>query len=534
MNKIYFFLFSFLIISCNFKQPKLDEGIEAITYNNLEKHIVELSGDDYLGRKPMSNEEAKVLDYISHEMKSTGLDSVFFQEVPIRGINSQPSSLQFATRKGPIKCKSGKDFSAVTRKAVSESDIYMSDIVFVGFGITAPEYGRYDYNGIDVKGKTVLMFVNDPGYYTQDINYFKGHAMTYYGRWTYKFEEAARHGAKACFIIHETGPAGYPWSIVGDDSKSTTLVLDSPDDNTSRCDIEGWISEKTARKLLANCNKDFDDLKHKALTKDFKPIPLKAKATLNLKNSIINGVSKNIIGYIKGKDKPEEAVVYTAHWDHIGVVKPIEGDSIVNGATDNASAVSWLIEISRAFKKGPQPGRSIVFVATTAEESGLLGATYYTQHPLIPLEKTIAVINTDINLFIGEFNDVTLTGYGQSTIDKVVEEAAKLQGRYIAPDPNPENGMFFRSDHLPFVLNGVPALFAKGYVDSKKLGKDKTKDYIKNYWKNTYHKPSDEYHAERDDLNGLVQDTKLMYHVGWELSQTEDIPQWNDNSEFKK
>ena len=524
-----------LFVGCNNQVSNSDEN--TILYKNIERHIAELSSDEYKGRGPMTEVEPMVLDYISNQMKEIGLEPAnngsYFQEVPILSVNSKLSAtLDFQTPKGKFEFSKCSEYVAFLQKVKNEMTLDNSEVIFAGYGISAPEYNRNDFEGIDVKGKTIIVFVNDPGYGTAE-DYFKGNTMTYYGRWTYKFEEAARQGAKACFVVHETGPAGYPWAVVNNNCETTKLFLDSEDGYKNRCSFEGWITKNSAEKLFESCGYSFDDLKQKAKSKDFKPFNLKAKVSANLKSAFERGTSKNVCGLIKGSTRPGEVIVYTAHWDHLGIGTPVNNDSIYNGATDNASAVSWMLEIARAFKNGKQPERSVLFLAVTAEESGLLGSGYYSENPFFPMNKTVACINTDVILFLGKFNDVTITGFGQSELDKWLEIEAEKQERYIMPDPNPENGMFFRSDQFPFVKKGVPSLFAKGYCDSKKYGKEKTMEIVRNYWKNIYHTPQDEYISQRDNLAGLVEDAELFYKVGLNLANSTDWPKWNEGSEFK-
>ena len=526
---------SFFAFAC--KTQVQSENTQLITYKNIEKHIAELASDKYKGRAPMTEVEPLVLDYLETQMKEIGLEGAnngsYFQDVPILSVTSRLSNtLDLETPAGKLSLKKMDGYIAFSQRVEPEMLLESNEVIFAGYGITAPEFNRNDFEGVDVKGKTILVFVNDPGYGTSG-DYFKGNTMTYYGRWTYKFEEAARQGAKACFIVHETGPAGYPWGVVRNNGETTKLFLDSEDGYRDRCSFEGWITKESAEKLFEACGTSFDEMKQKAIDKNFKPFVLPVKASARITSTFNRGISKNVCGLIRGKTKPEEVVVYTAHWDHLGVGKAIDGDSIYNGATDNASAVSWMLEIARAFTQGPQPDRSVLFLAVTSEESGLLGSGYYAEHPFFPMNKTVACINTDVILFLGKFKDVTVTGYGQSEMDDLLEQEALKQNRYIAADPNPENGMFFRSDQFPFVKKGVPAIFAKGYIDAEKYGKEKTLELISGYWENTYHKPTDEYHAENADLDGLVQDAKLFYRVGSRLANSNSWPQWNTGSEFK-
>ena len=526
-----------LVLTCSCAPVDKFPGQEAILYKNIEKHIAELSSDRYLGRMPMSSTEGITIDYIAAQMKEIGLEPAnqgsYFQEVPLLAVNSKISqTLDFETPKVNIKLNKLVDYVTFSRREEPEQALDRSDLVFAGFGITAPEYGRDDFQGMDLKGKMILVFENDPGYGKSDA-YFKGNTMTYYGRWTYKFEEAARRGAKGCLIIHETGPAGYPWQVVRNNGETTKLYLKPDDGYKDRCAFEGWISLSSAEKLFTACGMSLDQAKKMAVQKDFKPFPMPVKVSATMKNTFDTNVSRNVCGLIRGSKHPEEVIVYTAHWDHLGVGTPVKNDSIYNGATDNASAVSWMLEIARAFKSVAAPERSILFVSVTGEESGLLGSSYYVEHPFFPMSKTVACINTDVMLFLGEFKDVMLYGSGQSQLDEWVKKSAENQGRYLAPDPNPENGMFFRSDQVPFVKKGVPAIYAKGYVEAQKYGKTETLKKIDQYWKQTYHSPFDEYHPATDDLSGVVQDAKLLYQVGTNLANSTEWPSWNDGSEFK-
>jgi Zn-dependent M28 family amino/carboxypeptidase len=524
-----------LFFGCNPNQSVKDDAL--IKYGNIEKHIVELASDKYMGRAPMSEAEPLVVEYISNQMKEIGIEGAnngsYFQEVAILSVTSKLSpTMDFETPKGKLSLQKLSEYAAFSQKMENEMVLDNSEVIFAGFGIYAPEFKRNDFEGIDVKGKTIIVFVNDPGYGTTG-EYFKGNTMTYYGRWTYKFEEAARQGAKACFIVHETGPAGYPWEVARNNGETTKLYPEPKDGNKDRCSFEGWISKKSAEKLFTACGYSFEEMKQKAVDKNFKPFKLPVTASAKIESSFKHGTSKNVCGLIKGSVRPDEVIIYTAHWDHLGIGTPVNGDSIYNGATDNASAVSWMLEIARAFKNGKQPERSVLFLSVTGEESGLLGSNYYVENPFFAMNKTVACINTDVILFLGKFNDVTVTGFGQSELDNWLEQEAVKQGRYIEADPNPENGMFFRSDQFPFVKHGVPSIFAKGYVDAKKYGKDETLKKISEYWANIYHKPNDEFNKDSADLYGLVEDAELFYKVGLNLANSTEWPKWNDDSEFK-
>ena len=535
MKFYYILLFALVAASCT--SVKKNSGEEAILYKNIEKHISELSSDRYQGRMPLSPAEEITVNYIASQMKEIGLEPAngdnYFQEVPLLAVNSIISNtLDFDTPKGQLKFDKLTDYVTFSRKMEPEQSLEQSELVFAGFGITAPEFDRDDFQGMDLTGKTILVFVNDPGYGTSE-DYFKGNTMTYYGRWTYKFEEAARRGAKACLIVHETGPAGYPWKVVANNGETTKLYLNPENGYQDRCSFEGWISLSAAEKLFSSVGMSVEEAKQMAIRKDFKPLSLPVKVSGWMKSTFEMKSSKNVCGLIRGSKNPGEVVVYTAHWDHLGIGTSVNGDSIYNGATDNASAVAWMLEIARGFKSAPAPERSVLFLSVTSEESGLLGSAYYAEHPFFPMNKTVAVINTDVMLFFGKFNDVMLTGNGQSQLDEWVKSEAEKQGRYIAPDPNPDNGMFFRSDQFPFVKLGVPAIYAKGYVDAEKYGKEETMKLVDRYWKETYHSPFDEYHPETDDLEGIVEDAKLLYRVGSNLANSPEWPEWNEGSEFK-
>ncbi len=534
MKTVVVSLAAILIFSCT-KVKR--EGVDAIQYKNIEKHIAYLSSDELLGRMPATGSEKLVTNYIASQMKEIGLepanDGSFFQEVPLLAVKSKISNtLDFETPTGMLKFVKLNDYVTFTRRTENDLTLDGSSLVFAGFGISAPEYGRDDFQGIDLQGKTILVFINDPGFGTNDA-YFKGNTMTYYGRWTYKFEEAARRGARGCLIVHETKQAGYPWNVVRNNGETTKLYLNPENGYKDRCAFEGWVSKSAAEQLFASCNMTFEQAKQLALGKDFKPFLLPVKVSGKIHNEFEIKKSKNVCGLLRGSKHPDEVVVYTAHWDHLGVGTKVNNDSIYNGATDNASAVSWMLEIARAYKTAKPVARSVLFLSVTCEESGLLGSGYYAEHPFFPMNQTVACINTDVMLFLGKFKDVMLTGSGQSELDKWVEKEALKQGRYLAPDPNPENGMFFRSDQFPFVKQGVPAIYAKGYVDAEKYGKVETMKLVDKYWKETYHTPTDEYHPEQADLSGVVEDAKLLYQVGTNLANSAEWPAWNKDSEFR-
>ena len=373
--------------------------------------------------------------------------------------------------------------------------------------------------------------VNDPGLGSTG-HYFKGDTMTYYGRWTYKFEEGARQGLKGVLIIHEDRGAGYPFSVPVA-SAGSKLYVNNPDDSSYHCALEGWLSNSAARELLKQNGYDMDQLIAEAKKPDFQPFDLKSDVSVSMKNRFTYNSSPNVVGYIEGSKPNEENIVCIAHWDHLGYGKPINGDSIINGTTDNATAMAWLLETARAFKAlDKQPERSIVFLVPTCEETGFHGTTYYVQNPIFPIEKTISVINLDVIPLWGANNDVTITGYGHSTLDDMVTRLAAKYNRYVMADPEAFNGMFYRSDHFPFMQQGVPAMFAKGWSDNRQHGKEWASAKIKDYWANIYHKPTDQLYPETDNYEGLMQEVHLFFDLAYELVTTDVYPQWKPASEF--
>lgn len=415
-----------------------------------------------------------------------------------------------------------------------------SEVVFVGYGIVAPEYGWDDYKDVDVRGKTILMLINDPPIPDPkdptklDDKMFKGKAMTYYGRWTYKYEIAAAKGAAAAIIVHETGPAGYPFDVIQGSSSRENFDLVTPDGNAKRAAVEGWVTLAQAQTICSGGGQEFGALKRAALSRDFKPVPLKdVKLTVEVQNTLREVASRNVIAKIEGTDAKlkDEYVIYTAHWDHIGRDTKLEGDQIYNGAVDNASGVATLLELARAFKKHP-PKRTVLFLSVTAEEKGLLGSKYYAEHPLYPLKKTLANINMDSMNMWGTTKDVVVIGVGQSTLEETLQPLLKAQGRVMMPEEDPEKGYYFRSDHFEFAKQGVPALYihAGSEFPGKPagFGKEKHEEYVAH----DYHKVSDEIKPGWDTA-GIVQDTELLFQVGWSVAQGEKWPAWKPGSEFK-
>ncbi|MGB8507418.1 MAG: M28 family peptidase [Pyrinomonadaceae bacterium] len=520
-------------------------ALESINADDMLRHIKTLASDEYEGRGPGTKGEELSVKYISEQFQRMGLkpgnpDGTYTQAVPLAGFRAEPQMKINAGDK-ELSYNFPDDYVAVSRRLVPETKIDNSDIVFVGYGVTAPEYNWDDYKGVDVKGKTIVMLVNDPPVPDSsdasklDEKTFKGNAMTYYGRWTYKYEEASRHGAAAALIVHETIPAGYEYAVVKGSRGGENFDIQTPDKNAGFVGVEGWITLDRAKELFAATGQDFDALKKTAATRDFKPVALNAKASIDLKNNLREINSQNVIAKIEGSDPTlkNECVIYTAHWDHLGRNDKLDGDQIFNGARDNASGVAGLLEIAEAYTKlQTPPKRSVIFLAVTAEEKNLLGAKFYATHPLYPLAKTLANFNTDELNVWGRTKDVTIVGLGNSTLDDVAGEVASLQGRMLRPDPEPQKGFFYRSDHFEFAKQGVPALYPNSGVDYSGKPVNFGKQVHDGYEENDYHKPSDEVKPDWD-LSGGVEDTQFLFAVGYLVAGGDKYPEWKPGTEFK-
>jgi Zn-dependent M28 family amino/carboxypeptidase len=525
---------------------ELKPALDSFTSDDLLRHIKTLSSDEFEGRGPGTKGEELSVKYITGQYQRLGLkpgnpDGTYVQKVPLAGLKSDPDVTLKAGGK-EMHLENLKDYVAVSRRYEPQVNVDDSDVVFVGYGVTAPEYGWDDYKGVDVKGKTVVMLVNDPAVPDPsnptklDPNTFKGDAMTYYGRWTYKYEEASRKGAAACVIVHEEKPAGYPFEVVSGSWGRENFDIVSADKNASRVGVESWITLDKAKELFAAAGQDFDALHKAATSKDFKPVALNAKATFHVKNTLRTIDSQNVIARFEGSDPnlKNEYVVYTAHWDHLGKDDAAQGDGIYNGAIDNASGVASILEIAEGFTKlATPPKRSVLFIAVTGEEKGLLGAKYYAEHPLYPLNKTLADINIDgVNQW-GRTSDITLIGLGNSTLDDIARDAARAQGgRAITPDPEPEKGLFYRSDHFEFAKQGVPALDPDAGVNYVGKSPEYSKQKRDEYTEHDYHKPSDEVKPDWD-LSGAVEDAQLLFVVGYDVLQGDKYPEWKPGTEFK-
>ena len=519
----------------------LDTAAAAITADGLLQHIKDLSADSMEGRAPGTPGENKAVAYMQGQFKALGLkpgnpDGSYLQNVDLIGYKAHPTA-SLSARGKTIALKYPDDFIANSRHNRPATKVENSDIVFVGYGVVAPEYGWDDYKGVDVTGKTILMLVNDPpvrvaGDTALDTTMFKGRAMTYYGRWTYKYEIATLKGVAAAIIIHETGPAGYPFEVVKGSNSQEQFDVISPDAE-KRVNVEGWLRLEKAKELLSAAGQNFDSLKAAATRKDFKPVALNAKATFDVKIDSRKIQSHNVVARLEGTDKKDEYVVYTAHWDHLGKDTSLKGDQIYNGAIDNASGSSAIIEIAKAFSKlSTPPRRSVLFLSVTAEEKGLVGAKYYATHPLYALDKTVANVNIDgINQW-GKTSDFTVIGLGNTTLDDVLAAELAAQSRTVRPDAEPEKGFYYRSDHFEFAKQGVPALDIDAGIDfvgkPSGYGMQKREEYTNN----DYHKPSDEVKPDWD-LSGAVDDVRVLFRVGDKVAQTDALPQWKPGTEFK-
>ncbi len=506
---------------------------------DLEPNLITLSSDEFMGRMPFTEGEQLTTSFLESKFKEMGLEpgngDSYFQEVPMVSIVSRPEpSMAFKSAKGVVVGEGVKDFVIWTQRTDSVVRIQDAEVVFAGFGIVAPEYGWDDYKNLDVKGKIVVVLINDPGFGSEDSTFFKGNTMTYYGRWTYKYEEAARQGALGCLIVHNTIPAGYGFNVMQNNWNASKLYLDDRGQDKYKLGFEGWITLPFAKQLFEQAGKKESELLQAARTADFQGFSTGMTVSTSLAVEATYNVSKNVVAKITGKTAPEEVIIYTAHWDHLGIGKADEtGDSIYNGALDNASGTAALLALAKGFKTDPQPDRTVVFLSVTAEEQGLWGSAYYAQHPIFPKEKTVANINMDgVNPY-GRMKDVSVIGVGQSEMEDLLDEELKKLGRYAAPEPNPVAGYYFRSDHFNFAKIGVPALYFGTGIDHVEKGKEYGKQLQEEYVAQYYHKAADEYEPTRWNLDGAVDDVQLLYQVGRNLANSTRWPGWKEGSEFK-
>ncbi|WP_051282816.1 M28 family metallopeptidase [Silanimonas lenta] len=511
-----------------------------ISAEDFRAHVEVLASDEFAGRAPGSVGETRTVAYLVEQLKRLGLKpgngEAYTQDVPMVETKAdfEASRLSLATPKRSLAPALGPEAVVGTRSGQASVTIEDSELVFVGYGVNAPELGWNDYEGLDVKGKTVVMLINDPGFHVGDETLFGGRRMTYYGRWTYKYEEAARQGAAAALIIHDDAGAAYPWEVVQNSWGGPQFDLPPSEDPEPRLPAQGWINDATARALFADAGLDFEALRAAASRPGFRAVPLEARLSLTLESSTRSGTSQNVVAVLPGSTRPDEAIVYLAHWDHLGRNFSGLGDRIFNGAVDNATGVAGVLEIAELFTtlKTP-PERSVVFLFVTLEESGLLGSKYYAAHPLVPLEKTVAAINLDAMSVIGPTRDLVVIGLGNSELDDLARRFAKTQGRVLVEESAPQNGYFFRSDHFNFAKAGVPALYAKGGVDHVEKGSEYGLAWQADYVANRYHKVGDNFDPAWD-LRGVVQDLQLLFAVGHTLATSEAWPNYVEGNAFRK
>jgi Zn-dependent M28 family amino/carboxypeptidase len=510
----------------------------AISVETLKEVTKTLSSDEFEGRAPTTPGEDKTIGYVAGRFAAAGLQpgnkGSWFQNVPLVEITADPNTqLKMTGGKTPLAFTYKTDMVAMSYRITPKTSIENSDVVFVGYGINAPERGWNDYAGVDVKGKTVIILVNDPDYVAKDLKGpFGGRAMTYYGRWTYKFEEAARQGAAAAFIVHDTYPAAYPWGVVVSSWTGPQIRMDAKNNHMDQTLANGWISNDAAKQLMASAGMDLGKMSVAARSKGFKAVPLGLKASLTLDNSIKRQLSKNVIGILPGKTHPDEYVLYSAHWDHLGICEPVKGDSICNGALDNATGTAGLIALAEAHAKAGRADRTLVFLSVTAEESGLLGSEYYAANPVFPLKQTVGGINMDGLNVIGRTKDVVVIGPGKSELEPILARYAKAQNRVIMPETSPEKGSFYRSDHFSLAKLGVPMIYFDSGDDLVNGGSAAGRAASEDYTTNRYHKPQDEY---RSDWNwdGAVEDLVLNYEIGRDLAEGKTWPNWYPTAEFR-
>lgn len=519
--------------------PALAQTTPVISTDTLRSVTRELSSDAYEGRAPTTPGEEKSVRYIIQRFQQAGLKpgnhGEWTQDVPMVEITAKDvRPYTFSGGKTPVTMAYKTEMVAGTYRVVPSIAVTDSPVVFVGYGITAPEKGWDDYAGIDVKGKTVVILVNDPDWQTMTRDGpFEGRAMTWYGRWPYKFENAAKHGAAAALIVHDTEPAAYPWAVVQSSWTGAQYELDEAGGHLDQSQVVGWMQLAKAKELFASAGKDFAGLSAAARVKGFTAVPLGVTLSTGFTNAVRKSLSHNVIGVLPGTTAPGDTVLYSAHWDHLGHCEPVNGDGICNGALDNASGVAGLVALAEAHAKAGPARRSVAFLAVTAEESGLLGSRYYAEHPVYPLATTVGGVNMDVLNVKGRTRDFEITGAGKSAIEDMVKPLLAAQGRRISPEPNPERGGYYRSDHFSFAKLGVPMLDGGSgqdlVVGGVAAGHAAQEDYVAH----RYHKPQDEYDAAWD-WSGAVEDLTVYYRLGRKLADTPGLwPNWYPTAEFR-
>jgi len=522
-----------LLLGAFVSQAQPDQSL--IDWKSFTRHVQALSSDAFEGRKPFTAGETKTINYLKTAFETLGLQpgngNSYFQDVPMVDITSVPAGpLVLQGKTETVSLRPLDDFVATTPRVQKQVSLANSELVFVGYGIVAPEFGWNDYAGLDVKGKTVVVLVNDPG--SVDSTLFKGNTMTYYGRWIYKYEEAARQGAAGVLIVHESKAASYGWSVVRNSFSGSKLYLKASDNNQSRALVEGWLTLDAARKLFSLAGLS-TELFRQAGQKGFKAVPMGVRASVTLNSTLKESVSRNVLAVLPGTTRRDECIIYSAHWDHLGKGVPVKGDSIFNGAVDNATGTAAVLEIAEAFTRlKTKPARSVVFLLVTAEEQGLLGSEYYAQHPVFPLNKTVANLNIDALQPIGRTKDIIIVGKGQSELDDYVVAAAARQNRTIRGEFNPSAGSYFRSDHFNFAKVGVPSLYLKAGVNSVTQGAAWGNAQFEEYNLTRYHTTADNYSPDWD-ISGAIEDMQILFNVGYRLATQTNFPNWKPGSEFK-
>ena len=512
---------------------------EEIIESNIHRHVDVLASDEFEGRAPGSEGGEKTKKYLKNEFKRLGLSPIqnnFYLEVPLSkmtvNLNESFLSISNIERANSQPLKAGSEAVYWTKRVNEEVSIRSSELVFVGYGIVAPEFGWNDYKNIDVTGKTVVMLINDPGFATEDPNLFNGRAMTYYGRWTYKYEEAARQGADAVLIIHETAPAAYPWQVVESSWAGKQIDLKREDMGQSRVKVEGWVTSDVAEDLFSQAKLNLEQLKQDALSAEFQAVEMPS-LTLDatLKNTIEYSMSHNVAAVKRGTKQPDEYILMMAHWDHLGINEDQTGDNIYNGAVDNATGTAGLLELAQYFSS-IESERSLLFLAVTAEESGLLGSQYFAEYPPIDLSNVVAGYNFDAVLPMGKTKDMIVVGYGASELEDILKKELDKINKYITPDPEPEKGFFYRSDHISLAKKGVPMLYADGGIDKVDGGRAAGKAIADKYTTIDYHQPSDEYDPTWD-LSGFTEQLTITVNMVNYLANTNVWPEWYEGNEFK-
>jgi len=513
----------------------------AITEADFAYRIETLADDRFEGRGPASENGEAAAQWIATEMQAAGLrpagvDGDWYQPVPLMEstLVEAQSSLDITIDGAPMGLQINQDIVYWSQNPEDAVSLEPSDLVFVGYGVVAPEYGWDDYAGVDVTGKTVVILINDPGYAAPDAGWFNGSAMTYYGRWTYKYEEAARQGANGAIIVHQTAPASYPWGTVQASWTGPQFTL-AADSGQPLVDVQAWMHEDSAITLFEAVGLDFGALAEAAVSPEFTPVDMTgAQMSATLTNSLRRLSSDNVAGMVQGAERPDEYVLFMAHWDHIGVRLNFAGDDqIYNGAIDNATGIAAMLELAQAYANAETaPQRSVIFVAVTAEESGLLGSEYYAQNPLVPLDHTVAGFNFDGMLPIGPTEDIVVIGYGASELEEILETHASARGMYLSPDPNPEAGYFYRSDHVTLARRGVPMMYADSGSVHAERGAEYGAQIEAAYRLQAYHKPGDEFDPNWD-MRGFVQSTELMFDVSSAVVNSSDWPNWYETNEFR-